>query len=304
MNETPPPAKEEEEAEEETRPADTKAGAVPEREASEQGGADSGPEAETVRASDLRREANSGPQASAVGKNLAPYHVMARVFAQGGLSGLAGAIPVTFFFLVEMLLGGVPAPGLPEFVGVFVFFVVVGAVWGAALSAVEEFARRAGRSMRRMVVLSLGFPLFATAAVLWISGVSEGGPEKGFYLLQTVLKELASEFRSNPIESFAVSLAMLVPFLGLLLVRRWQGEHEGKPMGSLYYGSSALLGLACALCVVVANLRWGSHLELGSVLLGFSATAALVTSVAWGLVAGRIWVEGKLRRYEAWANAD
>ncbi len=232
------------------------------------------------------------------------YQVAARMLAQGVLSGLAGAVPMVGFLLTAMALdGALPPPDLLGLVAGFLLAAAVVSAWGAALTAVEEFARRADRSLGRMVAASLGFPVFALVAAAWISGVVSGGPLGGLRMVQTLLTVLLDELQREPGASVAMTGALLAPFLGLLLIRRQEREDERKLAGS-YYVKSAAVGMLSAASVLLANLLWGPRPEFGSVLLGFAAMASIVGAVALGLAAGRAISDRLVRRYERWTYAD
>lgn len=232
------------------------------------------------------------------------YEVAGRMLLQGALAGVAGGVPLTAFLVVGMALDGVAPPGPASILGAYLFFAVMLAAWGGALTAVEEFARRAGRSISRMIAASLGFPLFATLVAAWIGGVIQGGPRGGLTTVRLMLGNLAGEFRREPVASLAIAAAFLVPFLGLLLLRRHEREQEGELLVSRYYLGSGALGVATAGCISVANVFWRTRMEPGPVLVGFVATACLLVAVAWGLARGRSISDRYAQRYEAWADAD
>lgn len=254
--------------------------------------------AERPRFSSARDVASQAPA------RIPAYQVAARMLAQGVLSGLAGGVPVVSFLFLAMALDGVGTPGVLEFVAVYLSCAAMISAWGAALTAVEEFARRANRSVGRMVMASLGFPLFAVVAMAWIGGVLKSGPGGGLQTVRMMVEVVWDEFRRQPVASLANTTALLIPFLGLLLVRRRREADERSLSVAQHYLASGALGLVSAACVLVANLFWGTTLKPSIVLLGFALLGTLLMMATWGLAGGRAVADHYVKRYQRWAYAD
>lgn len=243
------------------------------------------------------------PAVSTGDERVPAYEVAARMLAQGVLAGVSGGLPLTVFLFGAMVMDGVSLPEPHYLVGSYLFFTALVSAWGAALTAVEEFARRAERSVGRMVAASLGFPVFAIFVAAWIGGVIDGGAAGAVKAVQMVGRELFREFVRSPFLGLAVGAAFLVPFLGLLLLRRRLESDWGGLLGS-YYLPSAGFGLFGAGCILSVNLAGGGRVRLGAIFFALTAGASLVAAAAWGLARGRAISDRYVQRYRAWARAD